>query len=97
MKEKTLLTIQKEVGLHAWQFIELDKFMDNPFVHFLPVTYSTARRFARIASSLRHKGKPLPANDIWIAAAALETGAELITFDAQFQHVDGLVLHSPAE
>jgi len=76
---------------------ELDRFLDNPYVQFLPVSHTTADRFARIATSLRRKGTPLPANDIWIAAGAMETGAELVSFDAHFEHVDGLVWVTPAE
>jgi len=76
---------------------ELDRFLDNPYVQFLPVSHTTAYRFARIATSLRRKGTPLPANDIWIAAGAMETGAELVSFDAHFEHVDGLVWVTPAE
>jgi tRNA(fMet)-specific endonuclease VapC len=45
---------------------------------------------------LRAKGKPIPNNDIWIAAHALETGAELLSFDDHFQWVEGLVWTIPA-
>ena len=82
---------------HDQNLREFDGFLDNPYVQFLPVSYGTADRFARIAMSLRQKGTPLPTNDIWIAAAAMECGAELITFDAHFQRIDGLVWVSPLE
>jgi predicted nucleic acid-binding protein len=39
----------------------------------------------------KQKGTPIPANDIWVAAQAMEFGAELITFDKHFQVIDGLV------
>jgi tRNA(fMet)-specific endonuclease VapC len=70
---------------------ELDRFLENPFVEFLPVSYTTADRFGRIAASLRKKGTPMPSNDIWIAAHAIESGAELLSFDVHFAHIDGLV------
>ncbi|MGA6925230.1 MAG: PIN domain-containing protein [Desulfosarcina sp.] len=35
--------------------------------------------------------KPIPSNDIWIAAQSVEHGAELITCDRHFQHIAGLV------
>jgi tRNA(fMet)-specific endonuclease VapC len=70
---------------------ELDRFLENPFVEFLPVSYTTADRFGRIAASLRKKGTPMPSNDIWIAAHAIESGAELLSFDIHFAHIDGLV------
>ncbi len=70
---------------------DLEKFLANPFVTFLPITLTTADRFSRIAAALRKKGAPLPTNDIWIAASAMETGAELLSFDRHFEHIDGLV------
>jgi len=35
-------------------------------------------------------GKPIPTNDLWVAAQALEHGAVLITFDQHFHDVPGL-------
>ena len=69
---------------------ELDEFLDNPNVSLLPVTMTTAERFSRIAVALRAKGKPIPTNDIWIAAHAFEAGADLLSFDKHFGHIDGL-------
>ncbi len=71
---------------------QLSSFLNNPYIEFLPVTQSTADRFGRIATQLRGKGTPIPTNDIWIAAHALETGADLVTFDKHFDQVDGLVI-----
>ena len=69
---------------------ELEAFLDNPHVTVVPVTLATADRFGRIAASLRAKGRPIPTNDIWIAAHAMETGAQLLSFDTHFGEVDGL-------
>lgn len=69
---------------------ELDAFIDNPHVAVVPVSLVTADRFGRIAAALRAKGRPIPTNDIWIAAHAMETGADLLSFDAHFVEVDGL-------
>lgn len=69
---------------------ELEAFMDNPYVTVVPVSHVTADRFGRIAAVLRAKGRPIPTNDIWIAAHAMETGADLLSFDAHFADVDGL-------
>jgi tRNA(fMet)-specific endonuclease VapC len=74
---------------------ELEAFLSNPYVEFVPVTMNTADRFGRIAAILRRKGTPLPTNDIWIAAHALETGADLISHDQHFRVVDGLIWVSP--
>lgn len=70
---------------------ELEEFLANERVTLLPVTLTTADRFGRIAAALRKAGTPIPSNDIWIAAHAYESGAELITFDAHFGSITGLV------
>jgi tRNA(fMet)-specific endonuclease VapC len=68
----------------------LEEFAANAFVRVVPVTMTTADRFARIAAALRARGKPIPTNDIWIAAQAMESGAELLSFDDHFSAIDGL-------
>ena len=78
---------------------ELQAFIDNPYVTVAPVSFTTADRYARIAAALRAKGRPIPSNDIWIAAHALETGADLVSADGHFAEIDGLAwmpLDSPA-
>ena len=77
---------------------ELDDFLANPHVTLVTVGRTTADRYSRIATALRAKGRPIPTNDIWIAAHAMETGAELISSDGHFKHVDGLAwVHVPVE
>lgn len=76
---------------------ELEEFLASPFVSLLPVGLVTADRFGRLASTLKGKGKPLPTNDIWIAAQAMESGAELLSFDRHFADVDGLAWVEPLE
>ena len=70
---------------------ELDDFLANARVSVLAVTRTTADRFGRIAAALRRAGTPIPSNDIWIAAQAFESGAELVSFDEHFEAVEGLV------
>lgn len=74
---------------------ELARFLDRPEVLFLPVGWDTADRFGRIATSLRKQGTPIPTNDVWIAAHGMETGADLISFDEHFGHVQGLAWVAP--
>jgi tRNA(fMet)-specific endonuclease VapC len=50
----------------------------------------TARRYGDAKNMLRLKGRPLPENDIWIAALALQHGLTLATRDGHFQAVQGL-------
>jgi tRNA(fMet)-specific endonuclease VapC len=75
----------------------LRRFVSQPRVALVPVTWTTADRYSRIWAALRRKGKPIPTNDAWIAAHALETGADLISFDPHFEHVDGLVWVRPGD
>lgn len=70
---------------------QLDDFLTRSFVQLLPVTRITADRFGKIAASLRDAGTPIPTNDIWIAAHALESGADLLSRDAHFERVAGLM------
>jgi tRNA(fMet)-specific endonuclease VapC len=70
---------------------ELDAMLGHGRVSLMDVTRTTADRFARIAATLRKAGTPIPSNDIWIAAHAFESGAELVTFDRHFEAVPGLV------
>ena len=69
---------------------ELHAFLDNPYVSIAPTTLTTTDRYARIAAALRARGRPIPTNDIWIAAHTMETGADLVSFDRHFDHVEGL-------
>ena len=69
---------------------ELARFLDSPRVEVLPVTGQTADSYALVYAGLRRKGKPIPTNDLWIAASALEHGAALLTRDTHFSQIDGL-------
>ncbi len=69
---------------------ELAQFMNSPRVDVLTVTADTAHSYALVYAALRRKGQPIPTNDLWIAASAVEHGAGLLTLDAHFKQVDGL-------
>ena len=69
---------------------DLRAFLDSPYVYFAEVGPVTADRYSRIMTSLRAKGRPIPTNDVWIAAHVMETGADLVSADSHFEHVDGL-------
>src|SRR5690349_6333838 len=59
----------------------LDSYLDETFVDVMPVTLAVVRQYWRLFASMRHAGGPLPVNDIWIAAATLDCGGTLLTFD----------------
>jgi tRNA(fMet)-specific endonuclease VapC len=71
---------------------ELYQFLDSPRVQLYFVDEYTAEFYAEIQNGLRKKGKPIPTNDIWIAATALRHGLKLYTNDRHFKYVAGLVL-----
>ncbi len=50
----------------------------------------TSRRYGEVKDGLRRKGRPIPENDIWIAATTLRHDLVLITRDSHFEHVEGL-------
>jgi tRNA(fMet)-specific endonuclease VapC len=50
----------------------------------------TAEAYARLKQGLRKKGRPIPDNDLWIAATAVQHGLTLFSSDAHFDGVDEL-------
>ena len=68
----------------------LQDFLSKQSVDTLPVSRETADVFGELKSRLKARGKPLPINDVWLAAHAVETGAVLITYDAHFAELAGL-------
>lgn len=66
---------------------ELDEFLSAPAVEVLAVDRATAEIFGRIVAGLRRRGRPVPTNDMWIAAACVRAGATLLTWDAHFRDI----------
>lgn len=56
----------------------------------LGVDLDTARMFGTVRAKLKRAGKPIPANDMWIASVALQHGTPLLSNDSHFDAVDGL-------
>lgn len=56
----------------------------------LPCDNTTAEVYARVKQDLRTKGRPIPDNDLWIAAAAIQHGLALVNQDAHFEQIEGL-------
>ena len=70
----------------------LERFLLKPTVTVLEATMETADIFGLIMASLKKSGNPIPINDVWIAAHALETGSILLTYDGHFAAIPGLRL-----
>lgn len=56
----------------------------------LRVDADTADVYGQAKQGLRAKGRPIPENDIWIAALAIQYDLTLIMDDAHFAEVDNL-------
>ena len=67
---------------------QIEKFIKN--VTVIGCDSDTARQYGDVKNKLRIKGRPLPENDIWIAALALQYDLPLVTRDAHFQQVENL-------
>ena len=59
-------------------------------VEVLTVSEHASVIYAKIWSALRRAGTPIPTNDVWIAAQAIENELTLLTRDRHFQAVKGL-------
>lgn len=59
-------------------------------ISVLDCTAETARIYGLIEMDLRTKGRPIPQNDVWIAAIALQYDLVLLTKDKHFDNVNNL-------
>lgn len=66
---------------------ELRTFLSSPRVQVIDVDADTAERYAAILNGLWKAGTPIPTNDIWIAASAMQHGLHLLTRDVHFRQV----------
>jgi predicted nucleic acid-binding protein len=69
-----------------------EEWLDTHLSHFdvLPVTSDTATTYAALRVALKQLGRPIPANDAWIAALALEYRLPVLSRDMHFDSVPGL-------
>ncbi len=66
---------------------ELAQFLASPRARVLRLDEETADRYAVILNSLRSAGTPIPTNDVWIAASAMQHGFRVVTADQHFRKV----------
>ncbi|VVB87310.1 tRNA(fMet)-specific endonuclease VapC [uncultured archaeon] len=64
----------------------IEDFASNSAV--LPCDTDTASIYGLIKKRLLEKGKPIPENDIWIAAVAYQHGLTVVSRDGHFNEVE---------
>lgn len=69
----------------------LKRFLTTATVRILIPARETADHYARLFVQLRQAGTPIPDNDLWIAALALEHDLTLITRDSHFERIPQLL------
>ena len=69
---------------------ELQQFLTSERVHQLVIDAETAAQYATVYRELRRRGRPIPTNDMWIAASALQHGFAVFSDDRHFHEVLGL-------
>jgi len=69
----------------------LNEFLSSPRVIIADIDEETSERYAVIVKSLRMKGKPIPTNDLWIAASAMQHGLKVLTTDKHYLEVPQII------
>ncbi|HSB05187.1 MAG TPA: type II toxin-antitoxin system VapC family toxin [Thermodesulfobacteriota bacterium] len=69
----------------------LKDFLSSPRVIIAEIDEETSDRYAVIVQSLRMKGRPIPTNDLWIAASAMQHGLKVLTTDKHYLEVPQII------
>jgi predicted nucleic acid-binding protein len=70
----------------------LRQFLASPRVKVLQIDEGTSERYAVIINALWSIGKPIPTNDLWIAATAMQHGLIVVTTDTHFRQVAQIIV-----
>ena len=70
---------------------ELQTFLSSRRVQVVDIDAETAERYAVILSSLWNAGTPIPTNDMWIAASAMQHGLRVVTTDTHYQKISQVI------
>lgn len=60
----------------------------------VPITEKVAEQYGHIWAELRRRGRPIPTNDIWLAATAIAGEMILVTADQHFADISGLQIEN---
>jgi len=69
----------------------LKDFISTPRVFIVEIDEETSERYAVIKHSLRVKGRPIPTNDLWIAASAMQHGLKVLTTDRHYLEIPQII------
>lgn len=69
----------------------LKDFLGSPRVTIVEIDEQTSERYAVIVQSLRMKGTPIPTNDLWIAASAMQHGLKVLTTDQHYLEIPQII------
>jgi tRNA(fMet)-specific endonuclease VapC len=72
---------------------EIEQFLAGATV--FGIDRGTAHWYGQIKQQLSRAGTPIPANDIWIAATAMQHDAAIVTLDSHFSAVKDLSIIRP--
>ena len=76
----------------AQNLLDLSQFLAIPGCEIAVIDEGVSKRYADVVTVLRTHGTPIPTNDIWIAAVALDTASAVLTRDRHFSCVPILPL-----
>ncbi len=68
------------------------RYQRSPRVSVLVLDEETSDRYATILPSLRRAGRPIPTNDLWIAASAMQHGLSVVTTHEHFERVPQILV-----
>lgn len=69
----------------------LEEFLSSPRVKVVAIDEETSERYAVIVNHLRKEGTPIPTNDLWISASAMQHGLKVVTTDSYYLKVQQII------
>lgn len=68
------------------------EFLLSARVKVIDIDEETSERYAAIINHLREKGTPIPTNDMWISASAMQYGLKVLTTDNHYLKVPQIII-----